>query len=37
MQTLIILGADQFGRSFLSLINRNHYDLLVFGDNNASL
>ncbi len=37
MQTLIILGAGQFGRSFVSLINRNHYDLLAFGDNNSSL
>ncbi len=37
MQTLIILGAGQFGRSCVSLINRNHYDLLAFGDNNSSL
>ena len=37
MQTLIILGAGQFGRSFVSLINRNHYQLLAFGDNNSSL
>lgn len=37
MQTLIILGAGQFGRSFVSLINRNYYDLLAFGDNNSSL
>ncbi len=37
MQTLIILGAGQFGRSFVSLINRNHFDLLAFGDNNSSL
>ena len=37
MQTLIILGAGQFGRSFVSLINRNHFDLLAFSDNNSSL
>lgn len=37
MQTLIILGAGQFGRSFVSLINRNYYALLAFGDNNSSL
>ena len=37
MQTLIILGAGQFGRSFVNLINRNYYDLLAFGDNNSSL
>lgn len=37
MQTLIILGAGQFGRSFVSLVNRNYYQLLAFGDNNSSL
>lgn len=37
MQTLIILGAGQFGRSFVNLVNRNHFKLLAFGDNNASL
>ena len=37
MKTLIILGAGQFGRSFVSLINRNHFDLLAFGDNNCTL
>lgn len=37
MQTLIILGAGQFGRSFVSLVNRNHFELLAFGDNNQAL
>lgn len=37
MQTLIILGAGQFGRSFVNLVNRNFFDLMAFGDNNSSL
>ena len=37
MQTLIILGAGQFGRSFVSLVNRNQFRLLAFGDNNQAL
>lgn len=37
MQTLIILGAGQFGRSFVSLVNRNQFRLLAFGDNNQTL
>ena len=37
MRTLIILGAGQFGRSFVSLVNRNQFRLLAFGDNNQTL
>ena len=37
MQTLIILGAGQFGRSFVGLVNRNQFQLLAFGDNNQTL
>ncbi|MCD7808271.1 MAG: TylF/MycF family methyltransferase [Erysipelotrichaceae bacterium] len=37
MQTLIILGAGQFGRSITYLINKNQIEILAFGDNNQKL
>lgn len=37
MQTLIILGAGQFGRSFVNLINQNQFRILAFGDNSPKL
>ena len=37
MQTLIILGAGQFGRSFVNLINQNQFCILAFGDNSPNL
>lgn len=37
MQTMIILGAGQFGRAFANLLNTSEYSLLAFGDNNPAL
>ena len=37
MQTMIILGAGQFGRAFAALLNTSEYKLLAFGDNNPKL
>lgn len=37
MDTMIILGAGQFGQACASLINTANTKLLAFGDNNASL
>lgn len=37
MNTIVILGAGQFGRSAVSLLNRENMNCLAFGDNNASL
>lgn len=37
MQRLIILGAGQFGRACAALINRAHYELYAFADNNPAL
>ena len=37
MNTLAILGAGQFGRACLTLLNQNNYRVTVFGDNNVQL
>ncbi|MDO4328763.1 MAG: TylF/MycF/NovP-related O-methyltransferase [Lachnospiraceae bacterium] len=37
MNTIVILGAGQFGRTAASLLNTNHLKLLAFGDNNPKL
>ena len=37
MDTIIILGAGQFGQACAGLINTASTRLLAFGDNNASL
>lgn len=37
MNTMIILGAGQFGQACASLINTSYTKLLAFGDNNTSL
>ncbi|PWM36807.1 MAG: hypothetical protein DBX46_04140 [Clostridiales bacterium] len=37
MNTLAILGAGQFGRACLTLLNQNNYRVTAFGDNNVQL
>ena len=37
MNTMIILGAGQFGRACANLVNTANITLLAFGDNNSSL
>ncbi len=37
MQTMIILGAGQFGRTITYLLNKNQIQVLAFGDNNQKL
>ncbi len=37
MKTLVIVGAGQFGRSVIGLINRSNYDILGFADNSEKL
>lgn len=34
MTTAVILGAGQMGRKLAALLNRNHVELLAYGDNN---
>lgn len=37
MRTLVIVGAGQMGKAALLLVNRNHYDVLAFGDNKSDV
>ena len=37
METVIILGAGQFGRGAARLLNQENMALLAFGDNNPAL
>ncbi len=37
MKKLVIVGAGQFGRSVIGLINRNNYDIIGFADNSEKL
>ncbi|MCD8018297.1 MAG: class I SAM-dependent methyltransferase [Clostridiales bacterium] len=37
MQTIVILGAGQFGRACAPLLNTSYYQLLAYGDNSPKL
>lgn len=37
MQTIILMGAGQMGQAALRLVNREHYSVIAFADNNPAL